>query len=262
MSKAKKVASPPPPSFGYGWVPDLPDQRDLMYSAPMMVMRKLVSKVDLQKKCPPVYNQGALGSCTANALSAAFEFARKKQSLKDFMPSRLFLYYNERVLNNSVNSDNGAFIRDGIKSLNTTGICPEKEWPYTITKFADKPPKACYADALKSTIKSYQRLNNTSLPQLQSCLSEGYPFVFGFTVYESFESQQVAKTGMLPLPKPDEKVVGGHAVMAVGYDESKQVFIIRNSWGTGWGVKGYFYMPYGYITSNHLCDDFWTIRIV
>jgi len=260
MSKAK--SSPVKHSFGYGWMPDLPDQRDLMYSAPMMVMKKLPAKIDLRSKCPKVYDQRQLGSCTANALGGAFEFARKKQKLKDFMPSRLFLYYNERVLNNSVNSDSGAFIRDGIKSLNTTGICPEKEWPYVITKFADKPPQKCYNDALKATIKSYQRLTNTNLPQLQSCLSEGYPFVFGFTVYESFESQQVAQTGILPMPKPKEKVVGGHAVMAVGFDDSKQAVIVRNSWGTGWGIKGYFYMPYGYITSANLCDDFWTIRIV
>src|SRR5258708_38851406 len=103
----------------FGWVPDLPDQRDLMYSAPMMVMKKISPKVDLRSKCPKVYDQGQLGSCTANALSGAFEFSRKKEKLKDFMPSRLFLYYNERVLNNTVNSDSGAFIRDGIKSLNT-----------------------------------------------------------------------------------------------------------------------------------------------
>jgi C1A family cysteine protease len=260
MSKAK--SSSPKRSFGFGWVPDLPDQRDLMYSAPMMVMKKIPLKIDLRKKCPKVYNQGPLGSCTANALGGAFEFARKKQKLKDFMPSRLFLYYNERVMNNTVNSDSGAYIRDGIKSLNTSGICPEKEWPYIPQKFADKPPQKCYQDALKSTIKSYQRLNNTNLPQLQSCLSEGYPFVFGFTVYESFESQEVAQTGMLPMPKPKEKVIGGHAVMAVGFDDKQHVFIIRNSWGTDWGVKGYFYMPYAYITNGNLCDDFWTIRIV
>ncbi len=254
-SSAKKIAT-----FGFGWVPDLPDQRDLMYSAPMMVMKKLPAKIDLRNKCPKVYNQGQLGSCTANALSGAFEFSRKKQKLKDFMPSRLFLYYNERVAINTVNSDSGAYIRDGIKSLNTSGICPEKEWKYDITKFADKPPQKCYTDALKSTIKSYQRLTNTNLPQLQSCLSEGYPFVFGFTVYESFESQALAQTGMMPMPKPSEKVVGGHAVMAVGYDESKRCFIIRNSWGTDWAIKGYFYMPYAYISSANLCDDFWTIR--
>lgn len=262
MSKSTKPSATQPRSFGFGWVPDLPDQRDLMYSAPMMIMKKLPPKVDLRSKCPPVYNQGPLGSCTANALGGAFEFSRKKQRLKDFMPSRLFLYYNERVMINTVNSDSGAYIRDGIKSLNTTGICPEKEWPYDINKFTEKPPKKCYDDALKSTVKSYQRLNNTNLPQLKSCLSQGYPFVFGFTVYESFESQTVARTGMMPMPAPSEKVIGGHAVMAVGYDDKKQVAIVRNSWGTGWGVKGYFYMPYGYITSNNLCDDFWTIRIV
>jgi uncharacterized protein YvpB len=162
----------------------------------------------------------------------------------------------------TVNSDSGAYIRDGIKSLNTNGICPEKEWAYIIEKFVQKPPKKCFDDALKSTVKSYERLTNTNLTQLQACLSEGYPFVFGFTVYESFESEAVAKTGMMQMPKAKEKVLGGHAVMAVGYDDSKQVVIVRNSWGKDWAVKGYFYMPYGYITNNHLCDDFWTIRIV
>lgn len=260
MSKAKSQAAKP--SFGYGWVPDLPDQRDLLYSAPMMVMKKIPPKIDLRKKCPKVYNQGAIGSCTANALSGAFEFARKSQKLKDFMPSRLFLYYNERVMINTVNSDSGAYIRDGIKSLNTTGICPESDWKYDVNKFTEKPPQKCYDEALKATIKSYQRLNNTNLAQLQSCLSQGYPFVFGFTVYESFESQEVARTGMMPMPQAKEKVIGGHAVMAVGYDDKKQVAIIRNSWGNDWADKGYFYMPYSYITSSHLCDDFWTIRIV
>lgn len=260
MSKSKRSSQKT--SFGFGWVPDLPDQRDLMYSAPMQVMKKLLPKVDLRSKCPPVYNQGPLGSCTANALSGAFEFARKKQKLKDFMPSRLFLYYNERVMENTVNSDSGAYIRDGIKSLNKQGICPEKEWPYDVNKFTQKPSQKCYNDAVKNTVKSYLRLTNTNLPQLQSCLSQGFPFVFGFTVYESFESQAVANTGMMPMPKPKEKVIGGHAVVAVGYDDSQRVAIIRNSWGTGWGAKGYFYMPYSYITSANLCDDFWTIRIV
>jgi len=258
----KATSASQKPAFGFGWVPDLPDQRDLMYSAPMMVMKKVPSKVDLRPKCPPVYNQGHLGSCTANALSGAFEFSRRKQKLKDFVPSRLFLYYNERVMINTVNSDSGAYIRDGIKSLNSKGICPEKEWKYVEEKFTVKPPKKCYDDALKSTVKSYERLNNTNLTQLQSCLSEGFPFVFGFTVYESFMSEAVAKTGMMPMPKPKEKVAGGHAVMAVGFDDKSQVVIVRNSWGKDWAAKGYFYMPYTYITSSHLCDDFWTIRIV
>lgn len=248
------------PNYKMGWLPDLPDQRDIMYAAPMAVMLKLPTAVDMRNQCPTVYDQGALGSCTANALSGAYEFDLKKQQKPDFMPSRLFVYYNERVLINTVNSDSGAYIRDGIKTMNQQGVCPEKDWPYDITKFTVKPADKCYAEAVKCQIKSYQKLVN-SLAQLKGCLAEGFPFVFGFTVYESFMTAQVAKTGIMPMPQHGEKTVGGHAVCAVGYDDSKQAFIIRNSWNTTWGIKGYFYMPYAYITSN-LCNDFWTIRLV
>ena len=241
--------------------PNLPDSRDLMYAAPFAITQTLPSSVDLRKHCPSVYDQGHLGSCTANALAAAFEFDLKKEKKPDFMPSRLFIYYNERVLNNTVNSDSGAYIRDGIKTMNNDGVCPEKEWPYNIPKFTQKPSANCYKDALKNQIKSYQRLTNT-LTQLQGCIAEGFPFVFGFTVYESFMTEQVAQTGKMPMPKPSEKVMGGHAVLGVGYDNKKQVFIIRNSWGPSWGDKGYFYMPYAYITDSGRCDDFWTIRFI
>lgn len=246
---------------GYGWVPDLPDTRDILYAAPVHVMLKLPAAVDLRNQCPPVYDQGQLGSCTANGLAAAYEFDLKKQKKKDFMPSRLFIYYNERTLEHTVNSDSGAVIRDGIKTMNNQGVCPEKEWPYDIKKFAGKPTAKCFSDALKCQIKSYQRLVNT-LNQLKGCLAEGYPFVFGFTVYESFESNAVAKNGKMPMPKPKEKSLGGHCVMAVGYDDAQSTFIVRNSWGPDWADKGYFYMPYAYMTDSNLCDDFWTIRLV
>jgi C1A family cysteine protease len=101
-----------------------------------------------------------------------------------------------------------------------------------------------------------------TLPQLKGCLASGSPVVFGFSVYESFESAAVAKTGTMPMPKPSEKQLGGHAVLAVGYDDAQERVIIRNSWGTGWGKKGCFTMPYAYITDDNLCDDFWTIRLV
>ena len=246
----------------YGWVPDLPDQRDHLYAALPEVLAKLPSKKDLRSGCPPVYDQGQLGSCTANALSAALQFEQKKQGIKFFMPSRLFIYYNERAIEGSVSSDSGAQIRDGIKSIASQGFCPETEWPYQIQKFADKPTGQCYKDASGDLAVGYQRLVSTNLNQLKGCLASGYPFVFGFTVYDSFESDEVAQTGVLNLPGPKEAVAGGHAVMGVGYDDSTQRFTVRNSWGADWGMKGYFTIPYAYLTNSNLADDFWTIRIL
>jgi C1A family cysteine protease len=243
----------------YGWVPDLPDGRDHRYSAPPVT---LPPSVDLTSGCPPVYNQGQLGSCTANAIAGAVEFDLIKERQKRiFVPSRLFLYYNERAMEGTVNSDSGAQVRDGIKSVAHQGDCPESLWPYVIKKFEVKPPAKCYSAAMKYKAVEYQRVDRDS-DQFMRCLASGYPFVFGFTVYDSFEGEEVAKTGHLQMPKPDEKVVGGHSVMAVGYDSAKETFLVRNSWGTGWGLKGYFSMPHGYLLDENLSDDFWTIRVV
>lgn len=246
----------------FGWLPDLPDQRDFIYAARRPLLKKLPSKIDLRKKCPPVYDQGDLGSCTANAIGGAFEFGLIKQNPSlAFMPSRLFIYYNERVIEHSVDSDNGAMIKDGIKSVNKQGVCPESMLPYNISTFATKPSDQCYHEALKHQVLSYHRVSR-NLAQMRGCLADGYPFVFGFTVYESFESAAVAKTGKVNMPKQSEQQVGGHAVMAVGYDHSTKRFIVRNSWGAGWGLKGYFTMPYDYLMNESLADDFWTVRVV
>ena len=245
----------------YGWIPDLPDHRDHLYAAPMEVVAKLPAKADLRPQCPPVYDQGQLGSCTANAIGAAFEFGLLKEKKADFMPSRLFIYYNERAMEGTVKSDSGAQIRDGIKSIAKQGVCPEKDWPYVIAKFTAKPPAKTYKEALKNQALSYSRLTQ-SLSQLKGCLASGYPFVFGITVYESFESQEVAKSGNVPMPASHDKALGGHAILAVGYDDANQRFIIRNSWGPGWGQKGYFTLPYAYVIDSDLASDFWTVRIV
>jgi len=177
------------------------------------------------------------------------------------VPSRLFIYYNERLIEGTVDIDSGAMIRDGIKSVASQGACPESEWPYDIAKFTDKPSAQAYRDAATDRAVSYQSLVQ-DLNQMRGCLASGYPFIFGFTVYESFESPAVAQTGHAPMPGPNERAVGGHAVMAVGYDDASQTFLVRNSWGAGWGMAGYFTMPYTYLIQPGLASDLWTIRIV
>jgi C1A family cysteine protease len=245
----------------FGWVPDIPDHRDHLYAAPVAWLAKLPSKTDLRAQCPPVYDQGQLGSCTANAIVAAIEFDQMKQQMGYFMPSRLFVYYNERAMEGTIDSDSGAQIRDGIKSVSKQGDCPEKSWPYIAARFSDKPPALCYSNALKHKAVLYQRVNRVS-NQMKGCLASGYPFVFGFSVYESFMTSAVAKSGHAQMPKSKETLEGGHAVLAVGYDDAHQWFIVRNSWGTSWGLKGYFTLPYSYLLDNDLSDDFWTIRAV
>jgi C1A family cysteine protease len=245
------------PRFGgYGWRPDLPDGRDHLLSIPFFPV--LPETIDLRPGMPPVYDQGNLGSCTANALAGALEYDQAKQGLASATPSRLFIYYQERVREGTVDQDSGAMIRDGIKACAQLGAPPELLWPYLIPMFTVKPPAAVYAAAAQHRIVRYARAAN-SKRALRSVLAAGFPIVFGFTVYESFESDAVATTGLVPLPAPDEGILGGHAVLAVGYEPDGAW--CRNSWGDAWGAHGYFRLPWDYITNDNLADDFWVVRL-
>jgi C1A family cysteine protease len=256
------MTAPTPRQSRYGWIPDLPDHRDHIFAAPSPILAQLPPSVDLRSHCPKtIFNQGPLGSCTANAIGAAFEYDLLKQELVDFMPSRLFIYYNERRMEGTVDSDSGAMIRDGVKSVAKQGVCTEDEWPYDIAKFTVRPTDKCYRDALTNRAVAYQRVPQT-LNQLRGCLANGFPFVFGFTVYESFESAEVARTGVANLPSSGEAVLGGHAVLAVGYDDESTRFLVRNSWGAEWGMGGYFTLPYTYLTERNLSSDFWMVTSV
>jgi C1A family cysteine protease len=258
--------------FHLGWRPDQPDHRDLMYSAPVGTLSAIPSSVDLRPGCPPVYDQGHLGSCTANAIAGAVQFDRLKANQSpDFVPSRLFIYYNERVTEKSVSYDSGARLRDGIKTVHKQGVCPETDWPYSDAgaptteggQFAsnvpagEDPPQEAHQAAKQHVLSSYQRLTQT-LPQLQGCLAEGYPFVFGFSIYQNFFDANGVPLTTTPMPQGHQ--LGGHAVVAVGYDNATSLFTIRNSWGPGVLDKGYFYMPYAYVTEPTMASDFWTVR--
>jgi len=244
----------------YGWKKDTPNADDEYHNFIVSSTLDNIKLVDLRSTCPAVYNQDKLGSCTANAIAAAYEYDEIKQNEKDvFIPSRLFIYYNERKIEGSIDTDSGAEIRDGIKSISVDGVCSEDMWKYDITKFTECPTQECYDDAKNHKSIEYKRVVQ-SLEQLKQCLIEGFPFVFGFNVYSSFETQEVADTGNMPMPKEGEELLGGHAVCAVGFDDNRCVFIIRNSWGDSWGDKGYFYMPYAFITNTSQCSDFWTVR--
>lgn len=242
----------------YGYLPDLPDFRDHHYAALPEHLAALPSSVDLRPQCPPIEDQGQLGSCTSFAAGAAIRFARNKQGLPDFVTSHLFLYYNSRRFKNE---DTGATIKDVIKSAAKQGDCPESEWPYNISRFAIKPPQQCYTDALKDRALSYQRVQQ-NLSQMKACLASENPVVVGISVYQSFESDEVAKTGMVPIPEPGEQLLGGHAVLVCGFRDDTQKWIFRNSWGLSWADGGYGYLDYQYLLNKGLASDFWVIKTV
>lgn len=242
----------------YGWRPDRPDIRDHRFE--VAKPGKYPQSVDLRVGVgfPEPYDQGDLGSCTANAIAGAIEYDQRRQKLTEFMPSRLFIYYNERAMEGSIASDSGAEIRDGIKSVNQLGVAPESDWKYNVKKFKTKPTAAVFKEALLHQSVAYKRVPQTK-NGICGCLAEGYPIVFGFNCYESFEADAIARTGILEMPQPHEKSVGGHAVLCVGYDLAKGYVLVRNSWGADWGQKGYFWMPLDYILETNLADDFWQI---
>jgi C1A family cysteine protease len=253
------------------WRPDKPDQRDKVFAHHFpLAVASLPPKVDLRPKCPPIWDQGDLGCCTGFGNAAVLAFIHEDQEF-----SQLFIYYFERVIEGTVRQDNGAEIRDGQKVLNKYGAPPVALWPYNIRSFKTKPSKKAIQAALAFKTSNYYRL--TTGDEFRQCLADGFPIVFGFTCYEHLESRAAASTGLLPVPGPKEKTVGGHCVVLVGYgvasdfvsadacaqggmQPSDPVYLVRNSWGTDWGISGYFLMAAGYVENDNLSTDFWTVR--
>jgi C1A family cysteine protease len=237
------------------WTRDKTDHRDFLFTAPQKLT--VPTKIDLRNYCSVVNDQGSLGICTGEAVTSAMEIILKREG-RLIELSRLFVYYQERLLEGSVNYDAGAYLRDGIKVCYTYGAAAESLWQFNPKMFRVKPPTAVYTDALKRKVTLYQRCTNVD--SIRAALAIGNPVVVGFCVYSSFLSSIVTKTGIMPYPNVrTERFMGGHAVCLVGYDDVKRVFIAKNSWGSAWGDRGYFYMPYQVIQDANMSSDFWAI---
>lgn len=240
----------------YVVVRDHHDHRDHMYSAVAPI--EVPDLVDLRKGCSPVQNQDNLGCCTGFAIVGALEYDENKQRETFIKLSELFVYFNERDYEGDINKDAGAQIRNGIKLIAKLGVCQESLWPYNETKFKDRPSLECFQDGLLHRALSYERVI-VDQTNFEHALAAGYPVVMGITVFESFESDEVAANGLVPLPQRGEKCMGGHAVLAVGYDRTRKLVIVRNSWGSDWGDQGYFYLPYEFMFDYGLVSDAWTV---
>jgi len=254
----------------YGWIPDLPNRPgeeggDRVF-APKATRLDPAANLD-PSLLPPIFNQGHIGSCTgASTARGSIMYLIAKEKQPRHLMSALFAYYNARLLEGSEKHDAGAQIRDVLKGIIKTGLCAESLCPYVETAFSIKPSDRAYRDAAFTTIDSYERITETGgarLAHAKSAIMEGWPINFGFTVYESFESQTVAQTGIMPMPLGSEKVVGGHAMWTWAYDdESRRAFRCPNSWGADWGIGGHFWMPYDFFAEDGFVTDIWVPKSV
>ena len=250
-----KVRLHPTLHRAYGWKRGLPRPKTNIFSTTFA--GALPDQVDHRSLMPPVYDQGDLGSCTANAFAALGEFLMNKQGVHAYVPSRLFIYYNERAIEGTISDDAGATMFDGANVVGNLGLPREAKWWYNTAKFKVKPNKGVFTEGAKHRLLGVASVTQ-DLDEFKTTLASNHVFVGGITVFESFESDDVTKTGVVPMPKASEQVLGGHAIAMVGYDDTRKVFICRNSWGAEWGDQGYFYLPYDYLASSDYSDDFWT----
>lgn len=238
----------------FGWIPDLPDHRDFRLSTIEPILAATPTEVDLSERAGPVYDQDGLGSCTGQATAGLFRFVDRQQGGVDLNPSRLQIYYDARAIRGWTMVDSGAYIRDALSVVHNIGAAPEELWPYDVSRFAEKPTVEAYSKAEQALV--YLRVDQTALA-MQSCLASGFPFVIGFSVYENFE---VGSDGIAPMP--GGKLLGGHAVLVVGYSKTTGRWKAMNSWSDEWGNAGFFEVPFAYFTDDDLSSDLWTIRQV
>lgn len=255
---------------GFGWKPDLPDHRDRIFDHAAVAKASLPGSWDLSPEMPPIYDQGQLGSCTGNGWARVMEYMERTEGQQSVTPSRLFIYYNERVLEGDpLDQDTGASVRTGAQVVSKIGAPPETDWPYDIAAFAQRPPQAAYTDAGTHEALSYQRVvvGSPGAP-MRTAIANGFPIVFGFSVPDYFQGAWDPTSTPLPVPTPDTQIVGGHCVVITGYDFTRSdftapAFQCDNSWGPDWGLGGRFWMDYRWFNPNPgLANDLWIVKKV
>jgi C1A family cysteine protease len=244
-----------------GYRPDKKSRNPQKFSASHDSDQELPAIVDLRPFMTPVENQRNSNSCTANAMAGAYEYLDNRINGEATDVSRLFIYYNARALDGRTRHDEGTYLSHCVKVVRKYGACSEETWPFTLRKIKAKPPKSAYQEAVRFRIEDAAAVE-VDLDTMRSCLAEGYPFVFGLQLFESFNGAG-GNGGLVSMPDPDnEKHNGGHAMLCVGYSDPDRVFIIRNSWGEEWGDEGYCYVPYDYMADPNFNHDCWVIRQV
>jgi C1A family cysteine protease len=247
----------------YGWKRDLPSPFHPMHEHLDLEAHPILPETDMRGKWPLPYDQGPLGSCTGNGFGGAMHYALKQAGKVDatWLPSRLFVYYNERAREGTINDDAGAMLADGVKVLQHNGVPDERLCPYDINRFTQRPSASAFSAALKHRATSVGKVRQTH-NDLRTALSQGYNIVFGFSVFEEFESAEVDATGIVPMPTAHEAMLGGHCMVIVGHSDSRRRYIARNSWGANWATGGYCEFPYEYIEDPQLASDFYVVKEV
>lgn len=242
-----------------GWLPDRPDHRDRILKA--LPGATIPAVADVSQFCNAVPDQANLGSCVGNSSTSALEWLYRKEKKTPVDFSRLYVYYHARKIGGfPVSQDTGCYIRDAIKVLAKQGTCYEPTWPYILNKFSVQPPPIADTEAAKHQALYYFRC--VGLNSIKDSIGvSGYPVVGGFSVPSSIYSAETSRTGIIRYPSGTDKIIGGHAVIFVGFNDSTQLLKFQNSWGTGWGANGYGYLDYKFI-QNGLADDFWTVRTI
>ena len=243
-----------------GYRPETQQTSDKHYQVDRDRVGRLPKKIDLRPFMTAVENQGDSNSCTANAMAGAYEYLDNRLNSNAVDVSRLFIYYNARLLDGDVDKDQGTYLSSCITVLKKYGACSEETWPFQLGRIREQPHDRAYDEATRFQLEDAERVD-VDLDAMRSCLASGYPFAFGLVLFESF--QMAGEAGIVPMPDPEnERMDGGHAMLCVGYSDRDRVFIVRNSWGSNWGDQGYCYIPYDYMTNSDLNHDCWMIRQV